>query len=46
MSQSEEPNQGSDHTQGFLLLRFLRGKLRLFRVRDFSDALKRGGPFE
>jgi hypothetical protein len=44
---SEEPNQSSDHAAGFLLLRYIRGKLRVFRVRDFKDAMNRaGGPFE
>jgi len=43
---SEEANQGSDHSKGLLLLRFIAGKLRRFRVRNFQDALNRGGPFE
>lgn len=43
---SEEPNQDRDHTAGFLLLRFIAGKLRLFRIRNLKDALDRGGPFE
>jgi hypothetical protein len=43
---SDEPNQGSDHTKGLLLLRFIAGKLRLFRVRNLQDAFTRGGPFE
>jgi hypothetical protein len=42
----DEPNQGIDHSKGFLLLRRIAGKLRRFRIRDFGDALNRGGPFE
>ena len=38
-----EPNR--DHSEGFLLLRWVAGKLRLFRVRDLKDAVTRGGPF-
>lgn len=39
-----EPNH--DHSKGLLLLRWVAGKLRVFRVRDLKDALARGGPFE
>ena len=46
MSQQDEPNQGTDHSAGFMLLRFIKGRLRLFRIRDLRDALNRGGPFE
>lgn len=35
-----------DHSKGLLLLRIIKGRLRLFRIRDFRDALTRGGPFE
>jgi hypothetical protein len=41
-----DENQGRDHSEGLLLLRFIRGKLRFFRIRDFKDANLRGGPFE
>jgi hypothetical protein len=43
---SEEPHQGRDHSDGFLLLRWIAGKLRVFRIRNLQDALNRGGPFE
>jgi hypothetical protein len=42
----DEPNGKADHSQGLLLLRFIKGRLRLFRIRNLADALNRGGPFE
>jgi len=44
--QTDEPNQSGDHTAGFLLLRRIAGRLRVFRIRNLQDALNRGGPFE
>lgn len=42
---SDEPHGDRDHSQGLLLLRYVAGRLRLFRIRDLRDALARGGPF-
>jgi hypothetical protein len=43
---TDEPNPDRDHTAGFLLLRRIAGHLRVFRIRDLTDAKDRGGPFE
>lgn len=40
-----DENQTADHSKGHLLLRWIKGRLRVFRIRDFKDANVRGGPF-
>jgi len=39
---SQEEPVGTDHSKGLLLLRWIRGKLRVLRARDLRDAADRG----
>lgn len=43
---TKEPNQGDDHSRGRLILRWIGGHLRVFRIRDFADANTRGERYE
>lgn len=45
MTDRPEPSN-RDHSEGRLILRFIRGKLRVYRIRDFRDALTRGERYE
>jgi hypothetical protein len=45
MTTTDEPI-GRDHSEGLLILRWIRGRLALLRARNLRDADDRGGRFE